>query len=316
MEHNPPTLNFEPPHNEVPPPAYDEPMTNGTSLDKKRPGTDLKDKETHLDVDVRSVNSATSSTIDFSDTLLPNASFTPGSSFHVASRGVAAFRLPLPSSELEIEITNSNGSVAYTSTRARKSKGDCILASREGGDLISTNYFFGPQRQPILKDLSQFDYSNPISGEASKPFDKTDSLFDIKSKWNSRAIIMVHRPTGKVFEWSYEKTRTADKKKALLLVLRLKDNQSALEVKGSDDESDGKGKVIAQLIRSETTRTPGTKSCTAGNGGQLVLDRDAAEAMEEPLIIATSLMMLKKEIDRRRAIQFMILAGGAGGGGG
>lgn len=87
-------------------------------------------------------------------------------------------------------------------------------------------------------------------------------------------------------------------------------------MKGKDGKSDGKGTVLAQLIRGDATRTPGSKSCSAGNGGQLVLDQDAAAALDEPLIVATCLMMLKKEIDRRRAIQMALMVSIASGGGG
>ena len=316
MDQHLPMLNFEPPQEpskDRPPPAYDGPMTNGTSLEKKR--SISKDKVQALDVDVRSVNSTTSSIAELSDTLLPNVPFTPGPSFHVAARGIAAVRLPFPSSELEIDILKPDGSVAYTSTRARKSKGDCILASIHHGTLISTNYFWGPSRQPILRYHNHYGHYNSTENGA-ETFDKPDSIFDIKSKWTSRAITMVHRESGRVFEWSYEKMKTVDKKKANLLVLRQKSGDTATEVNGRDDESDGKGKVLAQLIRSDATRTPGSKSCSAGNGGQLVLDQEAAAALNEPLIVATCLMMLKKEIDRRRAIQMAMMAGIASGGGG
>ena len=109
--------------------------------------------------------------------------------------------------------------------------------------------------------------------------------------------------------------KTADKKKADLLVLRQKDFRAAMEVRRKDSMSDRKGKVLAHLIRSDATSTPGSKSCSAGNGGQLVLDKDAVAGLDEPPTVATCLMMLK-EIDRRRAMQMrMILsiASGAAG---
>ncbi len=318
MNRHAPTLHsqsVEDTSTDQPPPAYDGDMTEGTSLDKKLHAT--IDKESRLDVGVRSINSTTSSIAELSDTLLPNISFTPGPSFHVAARGIAAFRLPFPSSELEIDIFKPDGSVAYTSTRARKSKGDCILAAPNKGDLICTNYFFGPGKQPIFKDLNQLGYAEPLEKEASgHKLGKADSIFEIKSSWTSRAITLVHRDSGHVFEWSYEKINNADKKRANLLVLQGKGIQAAMEIKAINNKSEEKGKVLAQLIRSEATRTLGSKSCSAGNGGQLVLDQDAAAALKEPLIIATCLMMLKKEIDRRRAIQMAMMASIAGGGGG
>jgi len=54
------------------------------------------------------------------------------------------------------------------------------------------------------------------------------------------------------------------------------------------------------LWRTSGTRAQGTSRCTAGNGGQLILDQEATSHVDEALIIATCLVMLKKEIDRRR----------------
>ena len=290
------------------PPTYTEPMAKGTSLDTKNTSP-LKDKMNQVDIDVQSVNSSTSTLVDLSDTLLPNLSFTPVQSLHIAARGIAAFRLPLPSSELEIDICHSDGTIAYTSTRARRSKGDCILAAPNKGDLISTNYFFGPSKQPVLRDVSQGIYMSPVHDNEST---KDEGLFSLKSKWTSRSITLVHRESGRVFEWSYDKVKTADGKKANLLVLRVKNGLPSSDEKSRDGDDE---KILAQLIRSDKTRTPGSRSCSAGNGGQLVLGQDATAMLSEPLIVATCLMMLKKEIDRRRAIQFAMLAGAAGGGG-
>lgn len=289
-----------------PPPAYDG-MTSGTTLDdSNKSSIDKKHKLKEVDVDVRSVNSTTTTLADFSDTLLPNIPFDPAQTFHIAARGIGMWRLPIPSSELEIDVYNSDGSTAYTSTRARRSKGDAILASASQGDLISTNYFFGPNKQPIIRDLRRYECLAAIEN----PQDDSGE-FEMRSKWTSRSITLVHRLTNRVFEWSYDKSKSSDGSKANLLVLKVHDNN--LEV---DKHCSSNGKVIAQLVRSEKTRTPGTKSCTAGNGGQLVLDQTATDMLDEALIIATCLMMLKKEIDRRRAVQFMILSGAAGGGGG
>ena len=307
-----PHFNVQPPYeetNEQAPPAYDGSMTKGTSLEKKTLASP-KDKE--IDIDIHSVNSATSSVVDVSDTLLPNVPFNAGPSFHVSARGIGVFRFPLPYSELEIDISKPDGTIAYTSTRARKSKGDCVLTAPDKGDLISTSYFFGPNKHPVLKRMDQ---GGPI--DSNTTVEQGDSLFDMKTKWTSRAVTLVHRPTNRVFEWSYDRIRTTSNSKAVLLVLRWKDSSAAAEIKNTNtDESDGKGKVLAQLIRSNETRTPGSKSCSAGNGGQLVIDRDAETVLEEELVVATCLMMLKREIDRRRSSQWaMLMSAGAAGSG-
>lgn len=77
-----------------------------------------------------------------------------------------------------------------------------------------------------------------------------------------------------------------------------------------------KDQMLAALVRTEDTRTPGTKKSDAGNGGLLVLDEQATAFMNEETIMATCLIMLKKEIDRQRMIQIAIIAGASGGGGG
>lgn len=59
-------------------------------------------------------------------------------------------------------------------------------------------------------------------------------------------------------------------------------------------------KRVAALIRNDETRTPGSKSCYAGNGGKLILGEDvgAKDGLSEALVLASCLLMLKKEIDR------------------
>jgi len=69
------------------------------------------------------------------------------------------------------------------------------------------------------------------------------------------------------------------------------------------------GKILAQLIRGEGSRTEGTSRCTAGNGGQLILDQEAGSQINEALIVASCLTMLKKEIDRRRGVQTAVIVG-------
>jgi hypothetical protein len=77
---------------------------------------------------------------------------------------------------------------------------------------------------------------------------------------------------------------------------------------------------VAQLVRSEELRTPGTTGATAGNGGRLLMNLGEWERSKpetramEVLVLAGCVVMLKKEVDRRRAAQFMVLAGAAGGG--
>lgn len=244
------------------------------------------EKPTHLEVETKEwdVRSDSVASFDTSETLIDDPAFTPGSIFHIHAAGIPVFRLPLPSSELEINVFHNDGSLAYTSTREKRCSGNAILSHPKLGELVSTTYFFGPGRDPEIRLIQ--------SGNTDQP------VFKVKGQWTSRSITLTDNE-GKAFTWSYTNVKEPSGKKAHVLVLRKKEGKSD-------------GKVLAQLIRGEETRTPGSKPSTAGNGGQLVLDQDAPSAMDESLIIATCLMMLKKEIDRRRSTQYAMLAGAAG----
>lgn len=69
-------------------------------------------------------------------------------------------------------------------------------------------------------------------------------------------------------------------------------------------------KRVAVLISNDDTRTLGSKTCSAGNGGELRLGADCGGKMgiSEDLVVATCLHMLEKEIDRRRSVDFMMIA--------
>jgi hypothetical protein len=191
---------------------------------------------------------------------------------NISAKGIPVFRWPVPSSELQINIYNQEGTIAYQSTRALRSSGNSVLTDQDGKELIATEYFFGPSRDPILHILG---------GE------ENSSLRTV-SKWTSRSQTFL-LPDGRKFTWEYKKERGfgAGGEKATGLVLTLQ------------------GKRVAVLLRNDETRTLGSKSCSAGNGGALLLGDavDAKEGVSEELVVATCLMMLKKEVDRRRALQ-------------
>jgi len=224
-------------------------------------------------------------------TLVDNPNFISGSSLFINAHGIGVIRFPLPSSELEIPIYYADGTLAYTSTREKRNSGNAVLSHPKFGKLVSTSYFFGPNRDPVIELLNA-----PGTLEASK--------IKVTGKWTSRSAGFV-MPNGMAFEWSYGKVKNAEGKRVNLIVLRQKDNA---------DSKAGRGKVIAQLIRSEETRTPGSTSCSAGNGGKLVLAQDACAVLDESVIVATCLLMLKKEIDRRRCIQMAMIGAVASGG--
>lgn len=224
-------------------------------------------------------------------TLAEKNSFHPTRHLSIDARGIGPFRLPLPSTQTEIPIYNTaDGSVAYISTRDHRWSGDAVLSRPKLGDLIRTNYFFGPNRDPVLHLLQ----SSGIPEELK-----------VTGKWTSRSTCFT-TPSGSQLEWTYAKETRANGKKANLIVLKV-----------SDGDSTGKapsGRMIAQLVRCEETRTPGTSRCTAGNGGELQIDKEALCALEldESIVVATCLVTLKREIDRRRVMQSAMIGGGGG----
>lgn len=223
-----------------------------------------------------------------SDTTLGTAtaaSFKPAKSYHINTKGIPVLRLPVPPKELVITIHNSDGSIAYQSTRERRSSGNCVLTNAEGHQLIGTTYFWGPGKDPVM---TRFDVHGGV-----------DSIINTSSRWTSRAQTFT-LPDGRTLEWEYRKDKSfgCDGKKRTALVLTMG------------------GTRLAALIRNEETRTPGSKSCSAGNGGELVLGEAVGGkiGVSEELVIATCLLMLKKEIDRRRVVQAIMIASAVSGG--
>lgn len=232
-------------------------------------------------------------------TLTETSSFYPTRTLIVDARGIRAFRLPIPSRQTEIAIHQQDGSEAYVSTRDKLWSGNSVLSHPKQGNLVRTDYFFGPNREPILRLLQ----TSSVLPEEIK----------VTGQWRSRTTRFV-MPGGQEYEWAYAKEKS-DGQRINLLVLRAVDREGKGE--GEKQGAEIEHRRIAQLVRSAETRTPGTSRCTAGNGGELQMDEAALEGREldAAVVVATCLVMLKKEIDRRRMIQMCVI-GGAGGGGG
>ncbi|CAG8310007.1 unnamed protein product [Penicillium nalgiovense] len=255
-------------------------MTTTTILDPK------KEMEFHSSTLSMRSNSTLSTVIE------SPSSFYPSRILTINAQGIRAFRLPLPSRQTEIFIYNPDGTEAYVSTRDKLCSGNAILSHPERGSLIRTEYFFGPARDPVVHLLQP---SSDISEELS-----------VTGKWTSRTM-RFGMPGGKQFEWEYAKEKRADGQKVNLIAIC-----AVEEEKGKSKET--RAHRIAQLVRGEDSRTPGTSRSSAGNGGELQIDEAALQSLEldEAVIVATCLMMLKKEIDRRRLIQFALIAGAGG----
>ncbi|EEP81889.1 predicted protein [Uncinocarpus reesii 1704] len=222
--------------------------------------------------------------------------FTPSKSLFINSHGIRLVRLPVPSSELEINIHRSDGSVAYTSKRDKRCSGDATLSTPETGDMLKTIYFFGPNRDPVIRPISK---TVELDDEPESSNEATGLEIKVTSRWKSRTQYFTTL-YGDSFQWRYVRCDDPQLGCKKLLVLEKLDNNNPNSV----------GRRIAQLVRNEQTRPPGTTKTTAGNGGELVLDADAMGVeIDEALVVATCLLMLKKEVDRRRMVQMMVLGG-------
>jgi hypothetical protein len=273
-----------------PPPAYqypdadtkDDTKEKGVSESEKRepdsPAVDIKDiseaeKKELIQADAASVTSDVTTITPYTLT------FEPVKTLVVNARGIDMIRIPTPSKEMQIDILNRDGTIAYQSTRKVRSSGNAVLTNSDGSPLIATEYFFGPKKDPILHVIDNM----------------TGGTNDVKtvSKWTSRSHEFL-LPDGRSIKWEYKKEQGfgGPNKKGTALVMTVD------------------GKRVAALIRNDETRTPGAKSCTAGNGGELVLGEDVGteKGVTEELVVAGCLLMLKKEIDRRRTVQFMMIA--------
>ncbi|KAJ6086289.1 hypothetical protein N7486_010570 [Penicillium sp. IBT 16267x] len=248
---------------------------------------DQKEKERS-----NSVSASSSTTLCTLNATIDSTLFYPSRTLTVGARGISCLRLPLPPSQTEITIALADGSTGYVSTRNKRRSGNSILSHPKLGNLIRTDYFFGANRDPVLRLLQT---SSVIPEEIR-----------VSSKWTSRSAHFT-MPNGTEYEWAYAKQKGPDGQKLKLIVLR------AISMDGKGNESEHRR--VAQLVRSSDTRTPGTSRCTAGNGGELQIDDGALHALhlDESIIVATCLVMLKKEIDRRRMIQAAVIAGACSG---
>jgi hypothetical protein len=295
-----------------PPPPYSalSARRSAVSMDKKNEVSEsasiMSDATTYVSIDSSSQDS-----------------FHPTRHLQIDARGVGFFRrvpipLPLPDSQLEIPIFDrDSGSLMYTSTRSKMHCGDAILrdardGSGGGREALWTKYLFGPGRDPVLYRLP-LPSSHPafVKGDSRTDIMPAESKIPTTSQWTSRAIsfpVPAHnkRAAG-TFEWTYGKHKDPHTgKRVNLLVLRWKPNFS------KDDNTTGK--ILAELVRSEETRPRGSTRVTAGNGGLLRIDQDAEQYLDESLVVATCLIMLKREVDRRRMCQTMMIAAAVGGG--
>lgn len=269
-------------------PEYSIPTEKQSSDDHKVSYLDEKDPK------VFASPATLSSPVVFNGTpFLEPFKMRPGTTLYISARGIGLLRFPLPSSELEIPVFRNDGSLAYTSVREKRCSGNAILSHPALGILVSTTYSCGPRRAPVLKLL-----------HGSNASDSDERSIKVYTKWTSRSV-WFEDAEGRVFGWRYERTKDAAGKKVNILALEQQEDS-----KPGREES---GKTIAVLVRGDDRRTPGSRRSSAGNGGQLTLDQEATRHLDEALIVATCLMMLKRELDRRRCGQTAVIVAVAAG---
>lgn len=137
-------------------------------------------------------------------------------------------------------------------TCPKRWSGSSVLSSIKRGKLIHTDYFFGPNRDPVLRLLQSTDV-------------RPEEL-QVSGKWTSR-ITRFTMLKSTLFEWSYAKEKRVGKH-VNLIILRV------VDIDGQGKEPTN-GRIVAKLARGEDTRTPGTSRCRAGNGGELQIDENA-----------------------------------------
>ncbi|KAF2492707.1 hypothetical protein BU16DRAFT_88597 [Lophium mytilinum] len=258
-------------------------------------------------------SSSTAFTTSTSTTLSPSP-FVPASTLHITTRGIPLLRPPLAPSALttQIQRVGRDGALAYTSTRPSRCSGSCVLANAAATPLISTTYFWGPGRDPVLTYLHQ---DTDTDADVVKP--STDTI-KTTSKWTSRAQTFV-LADGRAFEWAYVRERAAvpgdtgdggkrEGAKVVNLVLWRTDPSTNPPTSHPPTSR----RRVAQLVRNDKTRAAGSSRSSAGNGGELQLAAPQAGDLDEAGVVASCLVMLKKEVDRRRTVQMMAMGGGAG----
>jgi hypothetical protein len=187
----------------------------------------------------------------------------------------------------------------YLSIRPVRRSGSCRLVDAEDEtetSIASTTYFFGPGRNPQIRIGRDDDVDADVFEMCGK------SLL-------TRTVYFVSRKWGR-FEWRYcqkkERGQVGENINSLLVLEK---------IVGAPGKREERIRV-AQMIRSEEMRTPGTKASYAGNGGRLemCLANEEGNIIEETTVVVTCLVMMKKEIDRLRSVQAMMISGAAGGG--
>lgn len=194
-----------------------------------------------------------------------------------------------------------SGDAEYISVRLKKNSNSCALVRASDprqSTLVSTIYRVGPGRSPRMRILP--DNAGVLVEEALNNENVRGELVEVKSRSLVSRRQVFDTSFGK-FEWRHG---TGEEKVACnadsLLVMERIDRVSL--------PSGGKSKSgvrVAELVRNDEFRTPGTKRYSGGNGGRLRMDlrmwdddKNASVHGVEAFVVASSVLMLKREADR------------------
>lgn len=197
---------------------------------------------------------------------------------YIRAKGIGLIRLPLPMSQSEVPIYGEDGSLAYVATKERAWSGRWVLSAPQRGPLVSMAFL--PGGRPQLRRL------DPQTG-IERP-----SSIGLRGKWASRAVTFATPEGDGSLEWKYVKTTRADGTRATALRLEQTEERGGLL----------HTRRAAQFVGTSTGGLP-----AAGQGGQLEVEG----WVDEAVVVASCLAMLRRERDRRRFVQAMVI--GAGG---
>jgi hypothetical protein len=189
----------------------------------------------------------------------------------------------------------------YTSVRLKSSSNSCALVHSSDprqNALISTIYRWGPGRHPRMRILPR-DASVSVE-QAIDDDNLRGELVDVQSRSMVSRAQVFDTSLGK-FEWRYgsREERKACNADSLLILERMD------PIVLADGTKTRSGARVAQLIRNDQFRTPGSVRYSGGNGGRLVIDlrawKDEKHADAdgvEAFFVASCILMLKREADR------------------
>jgi hypothetical protein len=211
---------------------------------------------------------------------------------------ISVFRVDHGTSTSGIESTKPE----YLSLRLKKNSNSCALVRDSDPShtpLNATIYRWGPGRHPKIRIFP--GHSSASVEEAINSENLECDVYEVESRSILSRSQKIATSFG-TFQWRYggrsEKKETFDANS--LLILEKIDGLSS-------KESKKQGIRVAQLIRNDEFRTPGTNKYMAGNGGRLMLDlrawmgeKEADTVKIEAFMIASCICMLKREVDRMR----------------